>query len=489
METFDSIPTLFNSNQSDSYTNNFNSSTSGYLGSQATSATLPVTLASPGANETLQSVTLQPLTNTNAGCFSPTWLHSESLDALINATIAETFGQSPHHLLPNSANFNSNDSLSLWNNNVIAPPSTPSTSIQFPADTINPCQNNQPIDVDSCSSITFDGSPEYRCPVCDHEPYRNRQSFVIHLRNHSSNPRPYTCPNCTASFKQVSHWKSHLKTHVAAKSFICPICSLSFKLKHHLMRHVQSCHQIEPPRQQFPCIMCEKNFYDENALEKHKNVAHEEFQCRTCNKILYGTKQLVAHENEHQRLTNLTCSVCKMICTNSYRLKRHMLKHSNTRPFICHECGCEFKTKTHLKQHSNVHTAGDGTKLQCPLCDKEFKWDLSLKRHLAVHGSSAAASCTGKADVRPYKCPKCNRGFDRKDVLKQHYQTHEDRKNQCEHCGIKFLRSKDLEDHKTQHINGAKPFVCECGNSYSLRRCLQKHRKNCHLLLTPKIIL
>ena len=99
------------------------------------------------------------------------------------------------------------------------------------------------------------------------------------------------------------------------------------------------------------------------------------------------------------------CSICLVICTRNFTLKRHISKvHDGIKTvqddFInekrkklkgekkiqCHLCHAKFTRTGNLKQHiSNVH---EGIKPhQCLHCPAKFAFKTSLKRHLIEHKS------------------------------------------------------------------------------------------------------
>ena len=149
------------------------------------------------------------------------------------------------------------------------------------------------------------------------------------------------------------------------------------------------------------------------------------------------------------------CPVCQKGFRRRPDLKRHLLVHSDAKPFVClHQlpfgvCGKAFKIKGDLNRHKRgVHSAvkryvcdipGCGTRFSlsgnlsrhkrtvhqpkthaCPICDKKFTQSSDVRRHLRVHTKE-----------RPFACELCGATFNQKGHQKLHMATvHKDDKKQ-----------------------------------------------------------
>ena len=156
------------------------------------------------------------------------------------------------------------------------------------------------------------------------------QDWVIYT---DSKERPFQCafPNCKKSFKNTTHFKSHMFTHTRISNYRCtyPECgdNTYFAHKSDLDRHTRTKHSDEKP---FVCDIC-----------GHKT------------KLKDNLKQ---HLFTHTRISNYRCTYPE--CgDNTYfvhrsNLDRHMrIKHSDEKPFVCDICGHKTKRKDHLKVH------------------------------------------------------------------------------------------------------------------------------------------
>jgi len=69
---------------------------------------------------------------------------------------------------------------------------------------------------------------------------------------------------------------------------------------------------------------------------------------------------------QHSSLRPHQCTQCSFASKNKKDLRRHMLTHTNEKPFACHLCGQRFNRNGHLKFHIQRLHSPDGRKTGTP---------------------------------------------------------------------------------------------------------------------------
>merc|ERR1712038_338363 len=85
------------------------------------------------------------------------------------------------------------------------------------------------------------------------------------------------------------------------------------------------------------CPQCGKQFYYKDALKKHQKLAHE------------------------VDLDLVTCKVCKKQLSTPFKLRAHMLVHTDLKPFSCSLCSETFKEQRNVVKHMKLKHFGPAT--------------------------------------------------------------------------------------------------------------------------------
>lgn len=104
------------------------------------------------------------------------------------------------------------------------------------------------------------------------------------------------------------------------------------------------------------------------------------------------------------------CPVCGKVFSRGPNLKRHLLLHSDTYPFMCGICGKGYVCRHTLAYHEASH--GEKT-FKCSHCDKSYQTQERLTMHERLHGINS-----------PYKCKYCEKGFNGRKDLEYHERIH-----------------------------------------------------------------
>lgn len=156
-------------------------------------------------------------------------------------------------------------------------------------------------------------------------------------------------------------------------------------------------------------------------------------------------------ETQRVKKNDKRCEVCQITFDNSAALKRHVSKyHKNKYRYKCGKCNRGFMNKLGYRYHQTQHQSGRKNRLDCvfPGCDKTF----GSKRALNTHCNE-----THNPNPKLWKCRLCNKNFDQKRYLDQHYircpQNQHKPEYFCEICGTGPFRTpgRVLQHKRAEH--------------------------------------
>lgn len=107
----------------------------------------------------------------------------------------------------------------------------------------------------------------------------------------------------------------------------------------------------------------------------------------------------------------MQCKICGKDFSKIGFLKKHMLSHTEEKPFPCEVCHKSFAQEAGLKQHLLSHGGGAGH--TCEICGKAFKRMGNLEKHVVSHSGSL-----------PYNCDICGKQFLQLGSYKRHALAH-----------------------------------------------------------------
>ncbi|CAL8135629.1 unnamed protein product [Orchesella dallaii] len=187
---------------------------------------------------------------------------------------------------------------------------------------------------------------DYRCEICS-KAFEYNHKLIRHLLTHNPlRPRPHNCTICQKDFTTFQNLQQHSQAvHQKIKEYSCVFCEKQCgrlgDLNSHIMWHIG-----EKP---FLCDTCDMEFANLRGLKNHKRLHTKQnlFKCNQCSKAYTTLKKLEVHKLNHFKL-----SLSKN--QSNFNLESHILKHVKEKPFLCSECGEEFKSKNvftlHLKR-------------------------------------------------------------------------------------------------------------------------------------------
>ena len=185
------------------------------------------------------------------------------------------------------------------------------------------------------------------------------------------------------------------------------------------------------------------------------------------------------------------CPFCNKLFKLLKDMYRHLMIHTDHRPFVCEVCNKAFKRASHLRVHLQIHTGERPYK--CEKCPKTFCGYSALKRHQLVHERQEQKDKKVPAEKdydvaisgtreRPYVCGICDRRFKQKSHRNLHFNTFhlQEKKFMCSICDKAFARKEHLARHTRSHT-GERPYKCpKCPMSFSDSSTLCKHKRSKH---------
>ena len=153
-----------------------------------------------------------------------------------------------------------------------------------------------------------------------------------------------------------THMKEKHGTTEENFNISCCICQKKFLLRNNLLKHLRNVHNQGDGEKHF-CPTCGKQFYYKDDLKNHLpiHVGDLKFKCEkeNCDKAYSTIKALKKHVKLTHELDpeSVTCKICNKQLSTKFKLKAHMLVHSNAKPFSCTHCSETFKEKRNVVKH------------------------------------------------------------------------------------------------------------------------------------------
>ncbi|XP_039754077.1 zinc finger protein 792-like isoform X2 [Pararge aegeria] len=181
------------------------------------------------------------------------------------------------------------------------------------------------------------------------------------------------------------------------------------------------------------------------------------------------------HDDEEIVIENLDapkCEECRKTrdVNNDCKLCKENVKkpRCGRGPYICESCGLKLKTMWRLKTHMLVHT--NEFNYSCGYCPYRSRSRSSLQIHERTH--------TGD---RPYQCVQCHATFSSASNLASHRRSHLPPVFSCDVCQRGFKFKQSLLNHIATQHRSAKPFCCcQCESSFATRKMLFCHERKIH---------
>lgn len=301
--------------------------------------------------------------------------------------------------------------------------------------------------------LTHSGKKSHGCEKCG-KFFTNRYILKTHILNHCSKkkfkvPTTKPCVLCANTFNPGPEMRNHMLTHSGGRHFECVICGKSIKralgLKVHLLTHSSK---------EYKCGYCEQSFKQPSQLKKHtmKHTGEKPHKCSYCDNASAFKDCVKMHELTHTGISpdkakDTTWAVCQKIWLTPSRLKTHMQKHSEKKPYSCNECGKSFRFRAAgaLKDHMQIHIRESELNISkrkpCVLCGEMFlPKGVEMKEHMLIHSKG-----------KPFKCEICGDLIKHAKLFKKHLLIHTREPYKCTYCERSFKLQCQLKVHTMVH--------------------------------------
>ncbi|XP_068625795.1 zinc finger protein 420-like isoform X6 [Battus philenor] len=212
--------------------------------------------------------------------------------------------------------------------------------------------------------------------------------LLAHVHKYHNKASTFLCEICGQGFVAKANVDSHVKNVHSNTSSHCDKCDKTFSSNYALSNHYMKVHRSDKLR----CPKCPEILASRYLKKRHLALVHDvkssQFACELCSKVFTTKSALVQHTSRvHLKEKSVGCEICGFKVFSKELLKRHMVKHDDTRPYQCEYCKKSFQRKKTLEYHRRIHT--NDKRYACSECGKAFVQVTSLKLHLRVHHSIA----------------------------------------------------------------------------------------------------
>ncbi|KAM8727853.1 uncharacterized protein AB9X84_001375 isoform 1-T1 [Acanthopagrus schlegelii] len=201
--------------------------------------------------------------------------------------------------------------------------------------------------------------------------------FFNKLRPHTCEHKikPYSCNICGKRCVSEVALSAHGRVHDESYEFRCKYCNMSFKTKVDKFNHEQIHSTEEKP---YKCPDCSETFHTNKErrihLEDHRGP--RQTKCHICEVEFFAPLYLQRHLPVHTGERPFKCPVCQRGFNQPGHLKSHMRLHTGERPYKCQHCDKSFNHNVSLKSHVQRYHASNSGGEQSKEKVKEVKVDI-----------------------------------------------------------------------------------------------------------------
>lgn len=235
---------------------------------------------------------------------------------------------------------------------------------------------------------------DLKCSVCSKE-LESRATLLLHIQSmHMKNEIRCKNNKCTETFSSAKRLYEHLRSNHSDALHKCDVCDKVIYSKVKFIAHQQRHGAPKSCAGSFECDICSKTFNNKTELRAHFRIHDKYVSCTLCDEKFLSIKVMKAHRERHGKKPMLKCRYqnCDQIFESRREFMKHALEHPEVgkKRFICPHCGKSL-SRTYIADHINTHTKA--VSWPCTYCDKSFVKKTSLRRHLLIHTNTKPYVC------------------------------------------------------------------------------------------------
>ncbi|KAJ8289788.1 hypothetical protein GJAV_G00005350 [Gymnothorax javanicus] len=323
------------------------------------------------------------------------------------------------------------------------------------------------------------------------------QSHEKHCEKVIPNLQGSACRKCGQKFcqqyKRIIHEKKCPGSSNDKLKHRCPHCPKAFKYRCYLLRHLVAHKQDKP----YECSRCGRKYTSRSHCLEHENLCEGVMSSQSTSKVdvkdqapsLLTTNKLKGGPiTKGEGEGEYKCRFCTKSFMKARNLRRHILTHTEVKPYRCKSCESCFSRYDHLKLHQNrckgkrqrlevrifklnledlrkhweknavSAEEKEGKIAECNSCGKSFTSKINLARHVALRHTT----------VKPFACDNCSTSFSQENTLKKHNL-------KCNGRGISFSQLRSSQQETKAHSPGETETAKPCRETSKLLMRIQGH--------------
>ncbi|CAB1317826.1 unnamed protein product [Coregonus sp. 'balchen'] len=229
----------------------------------------------------------------------------------------------------------------------------------------------------------------WKCDIC-HKSFTRRPHLEEHMILHTQD-RPFKCAFCDDYFKsRFARLKHQEKYHLGP--FPCDICGRQFNDTGNRKRHIECTHG---GKRKWTCFICGKSVRERTTLREHMRIHSGEkpHLCSICGQSFRHGSSYRLHLRVHHDDKRYECDECGKTFIRHDHLTKHQKIHSGEKAHQCEECGKCFRRHDHLTVHYKSVHLGEKVWQKCPVCQQTFRIKKTLTKHMVIHSDARPFNC------------------------------------------------------------------------------------------------